>query len=123
MRSLALLALAATSVTGCASIDTAELSRDALATPGIAYDAARRGLAGRNASSPNTRPHRWRRQTMPQPQPVVRASNANSPMHRLAQLLQRSAHHARRFITVEIEIDDSANLVPNRQRTARRQPA
>ena len=44
MRTLALLALAI-GASGCASVDTVELSQDALAAPGVAYNAMRRAAA------------------------------------------------------------------------------
>jgi flagellar L-ring protein precursor FlgH len=124
MRTLALLALAV-SASGCASIDTQDLSHDALAAPGVAYNAARRGLAPPQLA-PVATPEQLTgggQQTMPQPEPVAyEAGQANS----LWRTGSRSFFNDQRasrigdIITVEIEIDDSAELSnsSNRQRSA-----
>lgn len=123
MRTLALLALAA-GVSGCASINTTELSHDALAAPGVAYDAARRGLAG-----PQLRPvgtpaalTGGEQQTMPQPEPAAYEPGQANSLWRPGSRSFFNDQRASRIgdiITVEIEIDDSAALSnsSNRQRS------
>lgn len=124
MRTLALLALAA-GATGCASIDTDQLSSDAIAAPGVAYNAARRAM-GPPQLAPIGTPAQLtggQQQTMPQPEPAVyEAAQPNS----LWRTGSRSFFNDQRastigdIITVEIEIDDSAELSnsSNRQREA-----
>ncbi|MBL8546705.1 MAG: flagellar basal body L-ring protein FlgH [Hyphomonadaceae bacterium] len=125
MRTLALLALAATGVTGCASVDTADLSRDALAAPGIAYDAARRGLSGPQLHPVQTPAALTggQQQTMPQPEAVVYEPALANSLWRTGSRSFFNDQRASRIgdiITVEIEIDDSAELSnsSNRQRSA-----
>ncbi len=125
MRTLALLALAAAGVTGCASVNTADLSHDVLAAPGVAYDAARRGLSG-----PQLRPVGTpaaltgaQQQTMPQPEPVAYEPGQANSLWRTGSRSFFNDQRASRIgdiITVEIEIDDSAELSnsSNRQRSA-----
>lgn len=125
MRTLALIALAAAGATGCASVDTAEFRQDALAAPGAAYDAAHRAL-----SPPQLRPVATpaqltggEQQTMPQPQPAEYEARRPSS---LWQSGSRSFFNDQRatdigdIITVEIEIDDSAEISnsSNRQRSS-----
>jgi flagellar L-ring protein precursor FlgH len=124
LRSLALAALAA-SATGCASLDTAELSRDALAAPGVAYDAARRSL-GPPQLHPVGTPAALTggaQQTMPQPQPTAYENGAPMSLWRTGSRSFFNDQRASRIgdiITVDIEIDDRAELSnsSNRQRTA-----
>lgn len=125
MRTLALIALAAAGATGCASVDTAEFRQDALAAPGAAYDAAHRALA-----PPQLRPVATpaqltggEQQTLPQPQPAQYEARRPSS---LWQSGSRSFFNDQRatdigdIITVEIEIDDSAEISnsSNRQRSS-----
>jgi flagellar L-ring protein FlgH len=125
MRTLALIALAAAGATGCASVDTAEFRQDALAAPGAAYDAAHRALA-----PPQLRPVATpaqltggEQQSMPQPQPAQYEARRPSS---LWQSGSRSFFNDQRatdigdIITVEIEIDDSAEISnsSNRQRSS-----
>lgn len=121
-RTLALLALAA-GASGCASIDESQFSRDAMAAPGMAYNAARQALAG-----PQLTPVRSpaaltgeQQQTMPQPEPVVYEPGAPSSLWRTGSRSFFNDQRASRIgdiITVEIEIDDSAEVSnsSNRQR-------
>jgi flagellar L-ring protein precursor FlgH len=124
MRTLALLALAV-GASGCASIDTHDLSQDALAAPGVAYNAARRGLAPPQLAPVGTPAQLTggEQQTMPQQEPAAyEAGQANS----LWRTGSRSFFNDQRasrigdIITVEIEIDDSAELSnsSNRQRSS-----
>ncbi|MGQ0532327.1 MAG: flagellar basal body L-ring protein FlgH [Caulobacteraceae bacterium] len=123
-RSLALLALAA-GATGCASIDGDDLSRDALAAPGVAYDAARRAL-GPPQLHPVATPEPLtggQQQTIPQPQSAAYEAGAPNSLWRTGSRSFFNDQRASRIgdiITVEIEIDDSAELSnsSNRQREA-----
>lgn len=124
MRTLALIALAA-GATGCASVDTREFAADTLAAPGAAYDAAHRALSPpqlRSISTPAPLTG-GAQQTMPQPQPVEYEARRPSS---LWQTGSRSFFNDQRatdigdIITVEIEIDDSAEISnsSNRQRSS-----
>ena len=68
MRSLALLALAA-SAAGCASVDAHQMTQDAIAAPGVAYNAARHALAPPQMEPVSTPAALTggQQQTMPQP--------------------------------------------------------
>jgi len=123
MRTLALIALAA-GAAGCASLDTREFADDALAAPGAAYGAAQRAMGPpqlRPVGTP-TQLTGGAQQTMPQPQPVEYEARRPSS---LWQTGSRSFFNDQRatdigdIITVEIEIDDSAELSnsSNRQRS------
>lgn len=124
MRTLALLALAV-GASGCASIDTAQVSQDVLAAPGVAYDAARRGLSGPQLH-PVATPAQLtggQQQTMPQPEPTVYEPAQPNSLWRTGSRSFFNDQRATRIgdiITVEIEIDDSAELSnsSNRQRSA-----
>jgi flagellar L-ring protein precursor FlgH len=122
MRSLALLALAA-GAAGCASIDRHQMTQDALAAPGVAYNAARRALAPPQLE-PVSNPVALtggEHQTMPQPISASEAPRANS----LWRTGSRSFFNDQRasrvgdILTVNIEIDDKASLSnsSNRSRT------
>jgi flagellar L-ring protein precursor FlgH len=124
MRTLALLALAA-GATSCASIDTADISHDALAAPGVAYQAARRGLAAPQLQAVGTPAALTggQQQTMPQPEPAVYEAGQPNSLWRTGSRSFFNDQRASRIgdiITVEIEIDDSAELSnsSNRQRSA-----
>src|SRR5262249_9621789 len=114
MRSLALVALAA-GAAGCASVDRAQMAQDALAAPGVAYNAARHALAPPQLE-PVSNPAALtggEHQTMPQPTPIsMEAPHANS----LWRTGSRSFFNDQRasrvgdILTVNIEIDDSASL-------------
>jgi flagellar L-ring protein precursor FlgH len=114
MRSLALLALAA-SAAGCASVDGAQLTHDALAAPGVAYSAARRAMAPPQLE-PVSNPAALtggQQQTMPQP---TLASAEQPRANSLWRTGSRSFFNDQRasrlgdILTVNIEIDDSATL-------------
>lgn len=123
MRALALAALAA-GITGCASVDMGDAAQDALAAPGQAYDAARRGLAAPQLS-PVATPEALTggaQQTMPQPAPVVYEPAAPSSLWRAGSRSFFNDQRASRMgdiLTVLIEIDDSAQVsnTSNRSRT------
>ena len=80
MRSLALLALAA-GAAGCASVDGGQVAQDALAAPGVAYNAARHAMAPPQLE-PVSNPiglTGGQHETMPQPiSASVEAPRANS---------------------------------------------
>lgn len=124
MRTLALLALAA-GATSCASIDTADISHDALAAPGVAYQGVRRGLAAPQLQAVGTPAALTggQQQTMPQPEPAVYEAGQPNSLWRTGSRSFFNDQRASRIgdiITVEIEIDDSAELSnsSNRQRSA-----
>ncbi|MGD9982450.1 MAG: flagellar basal body L-ring protein FlgH [Hyphomonadaceae bacterium] len=124
LRTLALAALAA-GATGCASVDGGDLSRDALAAPGVAYDAARRAMGPPQLHPVGTPEHLTggEQQTMPQPQLAAYEAGAPNSLWRTGSRSFFNDQRAQRIgdiITVEIEIDDSAELSnsSNRQREA-----
>lgn len=124
MRTLALFALAA-GATGCASVERAEFAQDALAAPGVAYNAAYRVATG-----PHLRPvgtpealTGGAQQTLPAPEPVVYESARPSSLWRSGSrsfFNDQRASQIGDIITVNIEIDDSAQLSnsSNRSRSA-----
>jgi flagellar L-ring protein precursor FlgH len=124
MRTIALLALAV-SASGCASLDAHDLSQDALAAPGVAYNAARRSL-GPPQLHPIGTPAQLtggQQQSMPQPEPAVYEPAQPNSLWRTGSRSFFNDQRASRIgdiITVEIEIDDSAELSnsSNRQREA-----
>ncbi len=122
-RSLALIALAA-SVTGCASLNAGELTQDALAAPGQAYAAARRGLATpplNPVGSPEALTG-GAQQTMPQPAAAAYEPAAANSLWRSGSRSFFNDQRAQRvgdILTVLIEIDDRAEVSnsSNRSRT------
>ncbi|MBX3430211.1 MAG: flagellar basal body L-ring protein FlgH [Hyphomonadaceae bacterium] len=124
MRHLALLAFAV-GATSCASVSPQHLSEDALAAPGAAYDAARRSLAPPQLHPVATPEQLTGGQQQSMPQPEAAAYEVGQP-NSLWRTGSRSFFNDRRasrigdIITVEIEIDDSAELSnsSNRQRSA-----
>ncbi|HYD86937.1 MAG TPA: flagellar basal body L-ring protein FlgH [Vitreimonas sp.] len=124
MRTLALLALAA-GVTGCASAGPGEFAQDAIAAPGVAYDAARRAMAPPQLHPVGTPEHLTggQQQTMPYPAPVAYEPAAPNSLWRAGSRSFFNDQRASRIgdiLTVEIEIDDSAELSnsTDRQREA-----
>lgn len=121
MRALALLALAA-GATGCASVDREQITQDALAAPGIAYDAARRSLAP-PALSPVGTPAALtgsQQQTIPQPEPAAYEQGAPNSLWRTGSRSFFNDQRAGRvgdILTVLIEIDDSAQVSNTSNRT------
>lgn len=114
MRTLALLALAA-GAAGCASVDTGDFAQDAIAAPGVAYDAARRAM-GPPLLHPVATPEPLTggaQQTMPQP--IFPAYEPGAP-NSLWRAGSRSFFNDQRatrigdILTVDIEIDDKAEL-------------
>lgn len=114
MRTFALLALAA-SAAGCASVNTGAMAQDALAAPGVAYDAARRAM-GPPQFQPVATPERLTgggQQSMPQPAPVAYEAAAPNSLWRAGSRSFFNDQRAQRIgdiITVSIEIDDKAEL-------------
>lgn len=124
MRTLALLALAA-GAAGCASVDTGAMAQDAIAAPGVAYDAARRAMAApqlQPVASPAPLTGNGQA-TIPQPMPTMYEPAAPNSLWRTGSRSFFDDQRARDIgdiLTVEIEIDDSAELSnsSNRQREA-----
>jgi flagellar L-ring protein precursor FlgH len=119
MRTLALLALAA-SAAGCAS--TPEFADDALAAPGVAYDAARRALGPPPLTAVETPEYLTGggERTMPQPVPTAYEAGAPSSLWRTGSRSFFNDQRAQRIgdiITVNIEIDDKAELSNSSDRT------
>lgn len=114
MRSIALIALAA-GAAGCASVDTREIAQDAIAAPGAAYDAARRAMAPPQLQ-PVATPESLtggRQQTMPHPAPAVYEPAQPNSLWRAGSRSFFNDQRASRIgdiLTVNIEIDDSAQL-------------
>jgi flagellar L-ring protein FlgH len=124
IRALALLALA-TGASACASIDTGAMAQDAIAAPGVAYDAARRGLAPPQLAPVGTPAALTggAQQTMPSyPEPVAYEPAPNSLWRSGSRSFfnDQRANRIGDILTVEIEIDDSAELsnTSNRSREA-----
>lgn len=123
MRRLALLALAA-GAAGCASVDGAQVTHDALAAPGAAYSAARRSLAPPQMD-PVSNPiglTGGQHQTMPMPTPVSAEPPAPNSLWRAGSRSFFNDQRASRvgdILTVNIEIDDKAEVSnsSNRSRT------
>ena len=126
MKNNSVLAIAALvlGASGCASVDTGALAQDALAAPGQAYSAARRGLA-----PPQLQPvgspvalTGGAQQSMPQPEQVAYDPAAPSSLWRSGSRSFFNDQRASRIgdiLTVLIEIDDKAEVsnTSNRTRT------
>lgn len=114
MRQLALLALA-TGAAGCASIDAGQIQQDALAAPGVAYSAAQRALAPPQLApvqspAPLTG---GEQQTIPQPLQVAFETPRAGSLWRAGSrsfFNDQRASHIGDILTVNIEIDDKAEL-------------
>jgi flagellar L-ring protein precursor FlgH len=124
LRTLAFAALAA-GATGCASVDGGELSHDALAAPGAAYEAARRALGPPPLHPVATPEHLTggEQQSIPQPQPAAYEAGAPMSLWRTGSRSFFNDQRAQRIgdiITVDIEIDDRAEISnsSNREREA-----
>jgi flagellar L-ring protein precursor FlgH len=121
MRTFALIALAA-GAAGCASVDSGEFAQDALAAPGAAYDAARRAMAppqlhpvGSPAALTGAQ-----QQTVPQPEPAAYEAPRPNSLWRAGSRSFFNDQRASRIgdiITVNIEIDDKAELSNSSNRT------
>lgn len=114
LRALALLALAA-GATGCASAQMAEFREDALAAPGVAYNAANRALAPPQFAPVGTPAPLTGggQQTMPQPEPVAYETPHANSLWRSGSRSFFNDQRATRIgdiLTVNIEIDDSAQV-------------
>ena len=115
LRTLAVLALAATS-TACASSDQlAQFARDPASAPGAAYDAARRTVM-QPQLSPVGNPAALTgnaQQNMPQPAPVAYTPGAPSSLWQSGSRSFFNDQRATRIgdiLTVEIEISDKAEI-------------
>ncbi len=124
LRTLALLALGAGSA-GCASAPVRDFADDALAAPGVAYSAARRAVGPPQLAPVETPEYLTGggQQTIPQPDPVAYEPARPNSLWRSGSRSFFNDQRAQRIgdiLTVEIEIDDSAELSnsSNRQREA-----
>lgn len=121
MRTLALLALAA-GAAGCATSPAQDFAGDALAAPGVAYDAARRAL-GPPAHTPVQSPEYLTgggERTMPQPVPAAYEPPRANSLWRAGSRSFFNDQRASRIgdiLTVNIEIDDKAELSNSSNRT------
>jgi flagellar L-ring protein precursor FlgH len=121
MRTLALLALAA-GATGCASAPAQHCTQDALAAPGVAYDAARRAM-GPPQFAPVATPQDLTgggERTMPQPAPVSYETPRPNSLWRAGSRSFFNDQRASRIgdiLTVNIEIDDKAEVSNSSNRT------
>lgn len=114
MRQLALLALAA-GAAGCATAEPAHWQQDALAAPGVAYNAAQRALAPPQLApvqspAPLTG---GQQQTIPQPQQVAFETPRAGSLWREGSrsfFNDQRAGNIGDILTVNIEIDDSAQV-------------
>lgn len=124
MRALALLALAA-GATGCASVSAETMAQDAIAAPGVAYDAARRAMAPPQLAPVGTPAALTggHQQSMPQPTQAAYEAPASNSLWRAGSRSFFNDQRASRLgdiLTVQIEINDSAELSnsSNRNRQA-----
>ncbi|GAN00254.1 flagellar L-ring protein FlgH [alpha proteobacterium U9-1i] len=128
MRRIALIALAA-SAAGCASSDYGAmahgLAQDAIAAPGVAYDAARRAAAPPQFAPVGSPAHLTggEQQTMPQPAPAAYAERRPNSLWQAGSRSFFNDQRASRIgdiLTVQIEISDKAELSnsSNRSRSA-----
>lgn len=124
MRTLALIALTA-GTTACASVDRAEFRDDALAAPGVAYDAARRAFAPPQLHPVSTPAALTggAQQSLPQPEQAAYETARPNSLWRSGSRSFFNDQRATRIgdiITVEIEINDSAEIsnTSNRSREA-----
>ncbi len=125
MRRLALIALTA-GAAGCISTESmGDLAQDAVAAPGVAYNAARRAAAPPQFAPVGT-PEQLTggaQQTMPQPEPVAYDAPRPNSLWRAGSRSFFNDQRASRIgdiLTVQIEIDDRAELSnsSNRSRSA-----
>ncbi len=124
MRTIALLALAA-GAAGCASVSTESFAQDAIAAPGVAYNAAQRALAPPQLHPVSSPASLTGGQQQAIPQPVFPAYEPAAP-NSLWRAGSRSFFNDQRatrigdILTVNIEIDDKAELSnsTDRQREA-----
>jgi flagellar L-ring protein FlgH len=122
MRTLALIALAATS-TACVSVDDlGDVAQDAIAVPGVAYEAARRSAAPPSLTAvENPAPLTGgMQQTFPTPEPASYEAARPNSLWRAGSRSFFNDQRASRIgdiLTVEIEIDDKAELSNSSNRT------
>jgi len=121
MRTLALLALAA-GAAGCASTRAQEFASDALAAPGVAYDAARRAMGPPQLAPVETPEYLTGggERTIPQPAPVAYEPPRPNSLWRAGSRSFFNDQRASRIgdiLTVHIEIDDKAELSNSSNRT------
>jgi flagellar L-ring protein precursor FlgH len=122
MRRLAILALAAASSACAGNPEFAEVTQDALAAPGVAFDAARRAM-GPPQMHPVGSPAALtggEHQSMPAPEPVAYSEGAPNSLWRAGRRSFFNDQRASRIgdiLTVAIEIDDRAQLSNSSNRT------
>jgi len=120
LRAIAFLAAAA-GAAGCASAPAQDFADDALAAPGVAYDAARRAF-GPPPLTPVESPEYLTgggERTMPQPAPVAYETPRPNSLWRAGSRSFFNDQRASRIgdiLTVEIEIDDSAEVSNSSER-------
>lgn len=121
VRTITLLALAA-GAAGCATTSAQELTSDALAAPGVAYDAARR-VMGPPQLAPVQTPEPLTgggARTMPQPVPAAYEAGQPNSLWRTGSRSFFNDQRASRIgdiLTVNIEIDDKAEVSNSSNRT------
>jgi flagellar L-ring protein precursor FlgH len=125
MRRLAVLALAAASSACAGNPQMTAITQDAIAAPGVAYNAARRAMGPPQLQAVNSPAALTggEQQNFPQPEPVVYGEGAPNSLWRAGRRSFFNDQRASRIgdiLTVEIEISDKAELSnsSNRSRQA-----
>lgn len=121
MRTLALLTLSA-GAAGCASTHAHDFADDALAAPGVVYNAAQRALGPPQLAPVETPEYLTGggERTMPQPVPAAYEAGAPNSLWRTGSRNFFNDQRATRIgdiLTVNIEIDDKAELSNSSDRT------
>ncbi len=115
MRSIALIALAAGTAACASTASTTDFTQDALAAPGVAYDAARRAMGPPQLAAVGT-PEALTgggQHSVPYPAPAAYEAGAPNSLWRTGSRSFFNDQRASRIgdiLTVDIEIDDKAEL-------------
>ncbi len=122
MRALALIALAAGAASCASAPSVHDLAQDTLAAPGVAYDAARRSLAAPQLGPVGTPAHLTggAQHTMPAPEQTAYDVGRPNSLWRTGSRSFFNDQRASRIgdiLTVNIEIDDRAELSNSSNRT------